>query len=182
MKADKITETIKIPEGIQTEYTSGMLTVKGSKGEIVRKLHAPIVGFTVESGKITLNVDKPSKKEKAVVGSFKAHIKNMIKGVEEGFTYKLKICAGHFPMNVSVSNDTFTVKNFLGEKVPRVLKLRNDATVKVEGEYVVVTALDKEVAGQTAANIEQLTVVKNKDRRIFQDGIFITEKNEKRIG
>lgn len=182
MKADNITDVLEIPEGVQVQYQDGVLTAKGPKGEVKRKIYSPKVKIAVEGGNLTMKSDKPTKKEKAMIGTFRAHIRNIFKGVDKGYTYKLKICAGHFPMNVAVSGNQFTVKNFLGEKVPRVITLKEGAAVKIEGEFVVVEALNKEIAGQTAADIEQLTVVKNRDRRIFQDGIFIVEKDEKKIG
>lgn len=79
-------------------------------------------------------------------------------------------------MNVSVSNDQFTVKNFLGEKTPRILKLKKDVKVKVEGDQVIVESVDKELAGQTAADIEILCKITNRDPRIFQDGIWVISK------
>jgi large subunit ribosomal protein L6 len=82
-------------------------------------------------------------------------------------------------MNVSVSGDTFAIKNFLGEKVPRTLKIKEGVTVKVEGTDVTVESTDIEKAGQVAADIEQLTRITNRDIRIFQDGIYIVEKSRK---
>ncbi|HLC99276.1 MAG TPA: 50S ribosomal protein L6, partial [Candidatus Nanoarchaeia archaeon] len=85
-------------------------------------------------------------------------------------------------MNVSVSGNEFNVANFLGEKTPRKLKIKDGVKVKVEGEFVVVEGIRKEDAGQVAANIEILTKVKGRDRRIFQDGIYIIEKDGKQMG
>jgi len=127
--------------------------------------------------KIKVEIDKnTTKKEKKNIGAYNAHIKNMIKGLKEPYNYVLKICSGHFPMNVSVSNDEFIVKNFLGEKTPRVLKLKKKVKVKVEGDQVIVESADKELAGQTAAAIEKLCKITNRDPRIFQDGIWIISK------
>ena len=82
-------------------------------------------------------------------------------------------------MNVSVKNNEFIIKNFIGEKYPRVLKLDPAVKVKVDGEVVVVEASDIEVAGQTAGSIEKLSTRTGFDRRIFQQGIFIIEKPKK---
>lgn len=181
MKLDKLEYVIDIPEGIQASYANTELTMKGPKGENTRKLVHPIIKLEIKEGSIVLSASPATKKEKTLMGTFRAHVNNMIKGVESGFEYKLKICAGHFPMNVSINGDQFVVKNFLGEKVPRKLKIIQGATVKLDGDVITVEALDKEVAGQTAASIEKLTVVKNRDRRIFQDGIFITQKADKQV-
>ena len=65
---------------------------------------------------------------------------------------------------------------FLGEKTPRVLKIKNGVEVKIEGDIVVISSPNREFGGQTAASIEVLTTRADYDKRIFQDGIYITEK------
>ncbi len=59
------------------------------------------------------------------------------------------------------------MQNFLGEKVPRVIKLKQGVDVKIEGQEITVESPDKELAGQTAAAIEQLCKITKRDRRIF---------------
>ena len=105
----------------------------------------------------------------------------MAKGVLEGYKYTLKICSGHFPMNVSVGGGQLIVKNFFGEKVPRTLEFSKSAKVTIEGEIIHVESTDKEIAGQVAAAIEQLTRRPGFDTRVFQDGIYITNKDGKDI-
>src|SRR3989344_9023355 len=117
-----------------------------------------------------------------MVNTFNAHIGNMIKGVQEQYRYVLKICSGHFPMNVTMSGEQLIVKNFLGEKNPRTLKLKKGATVKVDGEKITVESCDKELAGKVSSDIELLTSKRNRDLRVFQDGIYLIEKANKPLG
>ena len=179
---DLIKQEIEIPEGIEVKVDNNIITIKGSKGEISRNLVSRKVNLSIEEKKIIVSTkNKATKREKAVVGTFTAHIKNMIKGANEGHTYKLKICSGHFPMNVSISGEEFIVKNFLGESIPRKLKINKEVSVKIEDKDVVVESINKELAGQTASSIEELTKRKGFDTRIFQDGIYIYFKDGKVI-
>ena len=107
-----------------------------------------------------------------------AHLKNIFLGLNERFVYELEVCNVHFPMTVKVDGSKLIINNFLGEKVPRVAQIVSGVEVKIEGSKIKLMSVDIEKAGQTAANIEKASTVRNKDRRIFQDGIFITKKPE----
>jgi len=120
-----------------------------------------------------------TKKEKRILKTIKSHLNNLIKGVINQYIYTLKICSGHFPMNVSVSNNKVIIKNFFAEKIPREAKILPNVEVKINGDIITVKSVDLELAGQTASNIEQACRITNRDRRIFMDGIYITSKAEK---
>ena len=170
-----------IPDGITVEIDGALIKVNGKAGAVVKNLFNPNVKIVKEDKKIVLKALKSTKREQKLVNSFKAHIKNMLQGANETYNYKLKICSGHFPMNVSVKGNELIVKNFFGEKIPRVLKIKEGANVKVEGDIVVVESPNKEIAGQVSADIEQLVRRTKYDNRIFQDGIWIFEKLGKEI-
>ncbi|RJQ17563.1 50S ribosomal protein L6 [Candidatus Woesearchaeota archaeon] len=181
MKLDKLEEKIKIPEHCTVAYADYQLTVKGIKSEVVRKIHSPKVQIHVENGFVVFRVNKPSKREKTLLFTYVAHVHNMFKGVTQGHIYKLKVCSGHFPMSVSIKNNVFEIKNFFGAKVPKHLTISKGVAVAVNGNDVTVESSDKELAGQTAASIERLTRRPGFDKRIFQDGIYIVEKDGKAI-
>ena len=111
-----------------------------------------------------------------MIGTTWAHLKNMIKGLGEEFTYELEVCNVHFPMNVKADGNKITIKSFLGETTERIAKIVDGAKVEIKGSKITVTSNDIEAAGQTAANLEKATRLTGRDRRIFQDGIFITNK------
>lgn len=177
----EIKAEIEIPEGITVQIDGAIVKIKGKTGEVSKKLFNPNVKINNQDNKIIIKATKSTKRELKLVKSFAAHIKNMLKGANEGCKYVLKICSGHFPMNVSVKDNEFIVKNFFGEKIPRVLKIKQGANVKVEGDLVTVESPDKEIASQVAADIEQLTRRTKYDTRIFQDGIWITNKDGKEL-
>lgn len=177
MKQD-LKESITVPEGVTAQYDleTKLLTLKGKKGELSRTLHHPKITIKVEDSVIEFSSLKGTQREKKQLLTFVAHAKNLIKGVTEGFTYELKICSGHFPMSVSIKEKKFEIKNFIGEKVPRRLTIKDSVDVKLEGEKITVSGIDKEAVGQVAGDIECLTRRPGFDVRRFQDGIFIVKK------
>lgn len=172
-------ESLLLPQGVSAQITEGAVKLKGPNGEIQKKLVNPKIKIVVEGNKVLFQAKNATKREKTMIGTFRAHVRNMVKSVIEGHTYRLRVCSGHFPMTVNVSNNEVTVKNFFGEKVPRVLKIMKGAEVKLDGNEITVSSMDKDIAGQVAADIENLTRIRNKDLRIFQDGIYIIEKSTK---
>ena len=177
----EIKKEISIPEGVQVEVTGTLVKVTGPKGSLERDFAIPNVTVTSADGQIVVSSPRGTKREKTRIGTNTAHLRNMVKGVVKPFEYTLKICSGHFPMNTNLSGREFTVKNFLGEKIPRKVMLPEGADIKVDGDKITISSSDIELAGRAAAQLEQLTRVTNKDRRIFQDGIYITSKHGKDI-
>lgn len=180
MKA-KINEKIEIPEGVNVEIEGKTIKVKGERGEDKRTFKTKKIEIKKEGDLIILNCNNATKREKKLIFSITSHIKNMLKGVKDGFEYKLKICSIHFPMNVKLGRNELIIKNFLGEKKDRIIRLPKNVEVKINGDIITVSSFNKELAGQTAADIEATTKVKNKDVRRFQDGIWIINKAGKEI-
>jgi large subunit ribosomal protein L6 len=177
MKIKNFREDVEIPAGMEVKVDNGAVSVSKSGKTITRRLKNKKVLIALEGNKIIVSFKKGDKREKTVAGTFVAHIKNMFVGVEKGHIYKLKICSGHFPMTVAMSGSKFSVNNFLGEKTPREMKIKEGANVKIEGDHITVESAYKEVASQVAADIERLTRVRGRDLRIFQDGIYIINKD-----
>lgn len=180
MKID-LRKEVLLPPGIHARLEGATLHVKGPKGEVSRKFPHPKVKLTLEKDKIVLTVPRATKREKTIVGSFWSHVRNMAKGVQEPHVYNLKICSGHFPMNVSVSGTDFVIKNFLGETVPRRVIIPKSVEVKIAGTEIIISSPDKEAAGLAAARIENVCRITNRDVRIFQDGCYITHKVGKAV-
>jgi len=84
-------------------------------------------------------------------------------------------------MSVKVDGNQVVIENFLGERYPRRAKILESVNVEIKGQDVIVKGFDKEKVSQTAANIEQATRIKGLDPRVFQDGIYITEKDGKSV-
>jgi len=178
MRAIETVATVEIPEDVEGILDGRTITIRGAKGTLTRDFsHAPIQ-IQLEGKKVTVQASWPRKREAALVGTVCSHIQNMIKGVTKGFTYKLKIIYSHFPITVKVEGRTVRIENFTGERSPRTAKIMGDTKVVVKGEDIIVTGISLEDVSQTAANIQNATRIKNKDPRVFLDGIYVYEKSE----
>ncbi len=174
--SDIMERVVEIPEGIQVELDDFKVKITGPKGTLERDFYSPLFkkDITIKKvdNKILISSESKRKKVKAMLGTIQAHILNMIKGVTEGFTAKLKIVYMHFPFTVKISGKEVIINNFLGEKTPRKTKIVGDCKVEIKGDEIIVTGINKEDVGQTALNLERATRIKARDRRVFQDGIF----------
>lgn len=176
MVEKQIEKQVVLPEGVTGEVQGREVSLKGFGQESQRKFKAHNVSFKQENGNIAVIGNPGSRKMNAIVTTIASHINNMAKGLETEYVYKLTMVYSHFPMNVAIKGNVVEINNFTGEKKTRIAKIMQGATVTIKGKDVVVKSHNKETAGQTAANLESATKVKGKDKRIFQDGIFIVEK------
>ena len=173
VKIDRIEHAIELPEGVSVSMDGATLTVNGPKGSLSREFTSSRVSLLQDGAGLLVRTDLPRRKDKALAGTWNAHINNMVKGVTEGFSYTLRCFYSHFPMTMAVQGKEFVVNNYFGERVPRRADILDGVEVRVENKTdVIVSGIDKEAVGQTAANIERSTTVKNRDRRVFQDGIY----------
>ena len=156
---------IELPSGVNFQIDGNVFTVSGKSGKVSYKFKD--VSISNESGKIKVSGDS-----KAFVNTTKALINSAIKGVQEGYTIKLQIVYAHFPFTLEQKGSIINIKNFLGEKNPRKAKIVGDTKVKVEKEFIIISGPDKYAVGQTAANLKNATFIKEKDPRVFQDGIY----------
>jgi len=176
MKIENMTETISLPDGVKATFAEEELKVVGPLGAVTRQIRHP--PFTIEIGAeaVTLTCSLASRKEKPLLGTWRAHISNMVKGVTEGFEYKLKMVFAHFPVKLSLKPNEMVIENFLGERFPRRAHIIGDTKADISDQIVTLTGLDKEAVGQSAANLERATKIKGFDPRVFQDGFYIISK------
>ncbi len=172
-----IREEIEVPDKVSVEIEGYRVRVRGPKGTVEKDFsYARGVRIYVENGKVVVECFFADRKLKAQAYSVVSHIKNSIDGVLRGYRYKLKIVHTHFPISVKISGDRVIIENFIGEKAPRVAKILGNVKVTVTKTDVIVEGCDLEAVAQTAANIEQATKIREFDRRVFVDGIYIYER------
>ncbi|MFB6244265.1 MAG: 50S ribosomal protein L6 [Halobaculum sp.] len=169
--------TVDVPDEVTATVDHLDLTVEGPNGSVTRRLWYPDVSVSVADSQVVIErPDGADRETEATVGTFQSHVENMIHGVTEGWTYQMEVFYAHFPMDVDTQGGEIVIENFLGERAPRRADVVGDTEVEIDGEEITLTGPSKEDVGQTAANIEQLTRVTNKDQRVFQDGVYITQK------
>ncbi len=171
---------INLPEGINASLQNNTVRIEGPQGTLEREFFHPGLEIIIDNRIVKIkSTRKENKKIKALMFTWKAHINNMIKGVEKGYEYHLKVYYVHFPMTVKVEGDKVVISNFLGEKGNRYARIIGDTSVEVKGDLIIVKGINKEHVGQTAANIELATKNKGgRDRRKFLDGIYLIKKDK----
>lgn len=178
---------------VTVEIKARKVTVAGKLGTLVRdfkhiNMDCRIVNGSEIEGEEEENADKKfikvdlwfaNRKQLANVRTVCSHIENMMVGVTRGFLYKMRFVYSHFPINVSLAGEYVEIRNFLGERRVRKIKLLpgvkyiRSADVKDE---IQLTGTDIANVSLTAAQIQQATNVRNKDLRKFLDGIYVSEK------
>lgn len=178
MRLPEISRTVQVPDGVEIRLEEKKITVKGTKGTLSRDFSGVPISIDSNGNVVRISAEWPRKKEAALVGTLYSHVLNMVKGVQKGFTYKIKIVFSHFPISAKVQGKSVLIENFTGERRARRAKIIGDVKVRVEAEDIVVQGLNLEDVSQTAANIEQATRVRRKDPRVFLDGLYVYERNE----
>lgn len=170
---------LAIPNDVMLDISGNKIVVRGPKGEVQKQLD---VGKEIKIEKLDSKVKVSSESErrttKALVGTIAAHIRNAMDGVTKGYTYKMRVVYSHFPITVKIEGDRVLVNNFLGERIPRIAKVLGKTQVKVDQQDITLTGSNVDEVSQTAANIEQTCRIVGYDKKIFQDGIYITSKGE----
>lgn len=157
---------MEIPKGLTVKLDGNKISAKGSHGEVT-KIIAKGISVKIDGDNIEVITQS-----KALKGTNEAILKNMFKGVTEGYTRNFKLLYAHFPITIESKGTDVTIKNFLGEKQARKTKSIGATKVQAKGQAVTISGPDKEAVGQTIANLVTAMRIKDKDGRVFQDGIY----------
>lgn len=173
---------IEVPDNVEVSLIGDKhIRVKGPKGTLERKFERVPTQITVADGKVEVFDYFVNRQTKALVGTITSHIRNMMLGVTRGYIAKLKIIYSHFPITVKVIGKEVEYTGLYGMRAKKRIPILGTATkVEVKGEDIICEGTSIEEVTQTAASIEQATRLRGKrakDPRIFQDGIYVYEKN-----
>jgi large subunit ribosomal protein L6 len=169
-------QILEIPAGTEVTVTEGMVTVKGKKGEIKRPFKT-VVEIKTEGNTVTLTPHKKDNATRALWGTYASHIKNMLKGVSEGFVEKLILEGIGFKADVAGTN----LNMALGFSHPVVRAIPTGVAVTSEKGLITITGFDKEVVSQFASQIRALKKPEPYKGKGFRyDGEIIKRKQGKK--
>jgi len=140
---------VTVPQGVDVVITADQVTVKGSNGTLVRKLH-PLVTLKSDAGKISFTPANDSKEADALSGTFRALVANMVGGVSKGFEKKLSLVGVGFraqaagqKLNLQIGYSHPVVKD-----MPEGIKVATPTQTEI-----IITGADRQVVGQIAAEV-----------------------------
>lgn len=139
---------IEVPSNVKVNYTEGVLNVEGPKGKLSLAIH-PDIKLSMENNLIKLERPSDAPFHRAIHGTMAVLIKNMIKGVTEGYTVVLEVVGLGYRAAVKGNN----LELNLGYSHPVVYPIPNDVKIEVKENKIYVSGIDKQRVGQVAAEI-----------------------------
>ncbi|CAE6506270.1 unnamed protein product, partial [Rhizoctonia solani] len=172
-------------EGVTVAIKSRLINVEGPRGKLVKNVrHVNMDIQLVKSSKenqVTLAVWQGGRKHVACLRTIKSLIENMITGVTKGFRYKMRAVYAHFPINCIIQDGgkKVEIRNFLGEKLVRHVAMLDGVTIsesKAQKDELILEGNDVQNVSQSAASIQGICRVRNKDIRKFLDGVYVSHR------
>ncbi|RMZ84197.1 hypothetical protein DV738_g624, partial [Chaetothyriales sp. CBS 135597] len=159
-------EQLVIPEGVTVHIRSRIVTVEGPRGKLTKDLSHIAVTFSLPKNTkgqnvVQIEIHHGSRKNVATLRTVKSIIENLITGVTKGYKYKMRYV------------------NFLGEKIVRRVRMHEGVEVETSKgvkDQIELWGNSVENVSQSAADIQQICRVRNKDIRKFLDGLYVSEK------
>lgn len=139
---------ITIPEGVEVKLEGQKVMVRGPQGELSKEIH-PEVGIEIKDNQLSVLPSAETKRTGALWGLTRALIFNMVKGVTEGFEKKLEIEGLGFKAALEGQNLVLSA----GFSHPVKITAPQGIKFSVDKNIITVSGIDKELVGQTAADI-----------------------------
>lgn len=140
---------ITVPAGVEININGNTVKIKGKNGEMIHQAHN-LVSVTQEDGVLKLLARNNSKSAKALSGTTRALLQNLVTGVTEGFEQKLEIIGVGYRAQAQGKVLNLT----LGFSHPVEFAIPEGITIETPSQTeVVIKGMDKQQVGQVAANI-----------------------------
>ncbi|MCY3853985.1 MAG: 50S ribosomal protein L6 [Thaumarchaeota archaeon] len=170
-------ETIDIMDGITIKQNKHHLRIVGPLGKISKNFKKIPIEFKLEQNKLYIKTINNKKTDYAILHTIKSIVNNLMKGLITGYTIKMKTVYSHFPISIKIKENEIHIENFIGERHPRIIKIHGNTKAKVVSGDIILTGNVLTDVTQTAADLQLRTKIKNKDPRVFLDGIFIQSQS-----
>jgi large subunit ribosomal protein L6 len=145
-------QPIAIPANTQVTVSDSTVSVKGPKGELSKKYASSAISVVVEGTEVIIAPLKETRESKSLWGTTAAHIKNMVKGVNEPYTKRLILFGVGYKAEVKATNLVMA----LGFSHPVIVEIPKGLTVTTDKEGITVVGPDKEMVGQFSATVRSL--------------------------
>ena len=143
---------IVVPKTVTISLSRNILSVKGPKGELMQSIPAPLT-VRIENSKVSVSRNVENKQVKALHGTYRSLISNMIDGVFLGYTKELQVQGVGFKSAVQGKKAVFT----LGFSSPVELAIPDGIEMKVTNNVnIVLSSINKQLVGDFAARIRLL--------------------------
>lgn len=167
---------ITIPAGTEVSVTSDAIIVKGKGGTLSRVTH-PAVKVTVADGNASVEPANNTRLAKALWGTYAAHVRNMINGVNTPFVKKLQVEGIGYKAELNGKNLKLTV----GFSHPVLVPIPEGITAVVEKNIITVSGADKDAVGQFTASVREIKKPEPyKGKGIRYEGEVVRQKQGKK--
>jgi len=143
---------IKVPAGVEVKINGNVIEVKGPKGQLSREFH-PDMQVELVDGTILVTRPSDEKEHRSLHGLTRTLIANMVKGVTEGFTRNLEIVGVGYRAAKQGNKLVLTVGYSHPVEIEPAPGIEIDVPAPTK---ITVKGIDKELVGQTAANIRDV--------------------------
>lgn len=164
---------VPVVKGVKIEKKDGRLTVTGPKGQLSAAV-PPSITFDVTEQEITVKRASDVKAQRALHGTWRAHLNNMIKGVSEGFQKKLEIVGVGYKAEIKGKKIQFV----LGYSHPIIFAPPEGIKIEIPAPTnVVISGIDKQLVGQVAAKLRSFRPPEPyKGKGVKYEGEYIRRK------
>jgi large subunit ribosomal protein L6 len=167
---------IQIPAGTEVVFKDGELSVKGKGGTLVRSVH-PSVGIEVVGGEVMVNPITKTRLARALWGTYAAHVRVMVAGVNTPFVKKLDVQGIGYKAELQGK----VLKLTVGFSHPVLVPVPEGLTVLVEKNIITISGIAKDEVGQFAAKVRAIKKPEPyKGKGIRYEGEVVREKQGKK--
>lgn len=168
---------VEIPQGVQVNITNKEIKIKGKLGELSARL-VEGVKVTFTDGKVIVSPANDSIESRALWGTYRNNIKNMVKGVSDGFEVRLEMNGVGYrsACDGKILNMVLGFSHEIRYAIPSGINIKCEKPT-----IIVITGADKQLVGQVASELMRFRPVEPyKGKGVYKEGSYIRRKEGKK--